>query len=161
VSLSIRPASRTDCAQIVDFLHGLAAAQGFPERVVATPAQIETLLFASHAALHGEIVEVDGTPAGLIIWHPFASTMRGKLGLYIEDLYVDPAFRGRGLGRAMMVHLARTCQANGFFAMEWSVHAGNAAADRFYAGLGAEPETEWVSRRLSGPALNQLATVTP
>jgi diamine N-acetyltransferase len=161
VTVAFRAALPDDAALLTGFIQGMAAAQGFPDRATTNPEKTAWLLFEARAALTCEIVEDQGTPVGFLVWQPFASTFRGKLGMYLEDVYVDPAFRGRGIGRAIMRHLAQVCRARDFFAMEWSVLDSNAGARRFYAELGAEPDGEWRTLRLSGAALDVLALDAP
>jgi diamine N-acetyltransferase len=159
--LAIRRADARDAVLVCGLLRELGEAQGIAERVTVTPRALTDLLFPPHSPFTCEIVEVDGKPAGFMVWQTFASTMRGKAGLYLEDLYVMPAHRGQGLGRKLMAHLARTCVMQGLYAMQWSVHADNHRAWLFYERLGAEPDTEWRMLALDGAALARLATEAP
>jgi GNAT superfamily N-acetyltransferase len=103
------------------------------------------------------MAEVDGEPAGFALYFVNFSTFLGLPGLYLEDLFVRPAFRGLGLGRALMVHLARLAVSRGYGRFEWSVLDWNAPAIGFYRTLGAVGQDEWTVQRLTGAALHALA----
>ena len=105
-------------------------------------------------ACHTELVLVDGAAVGIAAWFWIYKSFGAARGLYVEDLYVRPAFRGRGLGRALLAHLAGKAQ-GGF--MEWQVLNWNAPSIEFYKSLGAEPRDSWTSYRLMGDALKRLA----
>jgi diamine N-acetyltransferase len=103
-----------------------------------------------------EIAEWDGEPAGIALWFPNFSSFRGRHGLYLEDLFVRPAFRRRGIGRALLRHLARRCVTEGWTRFEWAVLDWNAPSIAFYKSLGAELLDEWTVCRLGGDALARL-----
>jgi GNAT superfamily N-acetyltransferase len=159
--LAFRAAAPEDAGLITRFIQGMAAAQGFAERATTDARRTAWLVFEAQAALTCEIVERDGVPVGFLVWQPFASTFRGKLGMYLEDIYVEPACRGQGIGRAIMAHLARICRARGFYALQWSVLGTNDRAQRFYASLGATADAEWQTLSLDGLALEALAGPAP
>jgi GNAT superfamily N-acetyltransferase len=106
------------------------------------------------------IAEIGGVPAGFAMWFYTFSTFTGRPGLYVEDVFVEPEHRGRGIGRAVFAELARRAVAEGCSRMEWAVLNWNEPAIRFYRGIGALPMTEWTVQRLAGPALAALAGQT-
>ena len=113
--------------------------------------------FGPAPALFGHIAEVAGSVVGCALWFLNFSTWRGVHGLYLEDLYVQPAHRGAGLGRALLARLAAVCAERGLARLEWSVLDWNAPSIEFYDSLGASAKTEWTVRRLDGEALERLA----
>jgi ribosomal protein S18 acetylase RimI-like enzyme len=155
--LTVRAATADDCDLILGYIRALAADHGEEDRVTADRDSLRTLLFGPHSTFTTEIALWNRVPCGLMIWSPFASTMRGRAGIHLEDLYVEPRFRGRGIGRDLMVHLARTCTERGYFAIEWSVHPDNERGAAFYQRLGAEPFDDFLPWRLSEKAMRWLA----
>jgi GNAT superfamily N-acetyltransferase len=119
---------------------------------------LDAALFGSAPACHAAIAELDGTPVGFALWFFNFSTWEGRRGLYLEDLYVDPAARGHGAGLALIRHCARIAVAEGCGRFEWSVLDWNEPAIRFYRALGARPLDEWTIQRLDGEALSALAS---
>jgi predicted acetyltransferase len=117
-------------------------------------------LFGDTPAAEVVIAEVDGQPAGFALFFHNFSTFLGKRGLYLEDLYVKPEYRGLGLGRRLMVHLAGLAIARDCGRFEWSVLDWNAPAIAFYRELGAQPMDQWTVQRVSGDALHALAART-
>lgn len=154
----IRPATPADSALILRFIRELAVYEKLENEVVATTGQIEQALFG--ATPHAEVVigEENGEPVGFALFFQTFSTFRGRPGLYLEDLYVTPASRGRGYGRALLTHLARIAVARGNARFEWSVLDWNEPAIGFYKSLGAVPMDEWTVYRLSGDALVALGS---
>ena len=104
-----------------------------------------------------EIAEWDGEPAGFAVWFVNFSTFSGRSGIYLEDLFVRPALRGKGIGKALLVHLAQECVANGWSRLQWSVLDWNTPSIEFYKSLGADLMDEWTVCRVGGPALTALA----
>ena len=155
--LRLRHAERTDAALVLDFVKRLAEYEKLSHQVVASVADIESALFGERPFAEVVIAELDGAPAGFILWFPNYSTFLGKPGIYIEDLFVLPELRGRGLGKRLLAYVARVAHERGWGRVEWSVLDWNAPALRFYESIGAEAKTEWVLQRLTGPALAALA----
>jgi GNAT superfamily N-acetyltransferase len=154
---TIRPASPADVPLILALVRELAEYEREPDAVEATEAMLADALFGARPAAEAVVAEADGRPAGFALWFHNFSTWTGRRGLYLEDLYVRPAFRGRGVGRALLAHLAGVAVARGCARFEWSVLDWNAPAVGFYRALGAEPMDGWTVMRLRGPALEALA----
>ena len=156
-TITLRPAEPADSAQLLAFIQGLADYEREPDAVEATEEHLRRTLFAGEPKVFGIIAELDGAPAGFAIYFYNYSTWLGRHGLYLEDLYVDPALRGRGVGLALLRHLARTAVAEGCGRFEWMVLDWNEPAIDFYRAAGAVPMDEWTVYRLSGAALEQFA----
>jgi GNAT superfamily N-acetyltransferase len=107
--------------------------------------------------VHAHVAEVDGEIAAGALWFYNFSTWDGVAGIYVEDLYVRPKFRRRGLARALLSALARECLANGYTRLSWAVLDWNVDAIEFYEGIGGRPQSEWITYRVSGSALSELA----
>ena len=155
--ITLRPAQPTDSAQILAFIQGLAEYEREPAAVEATEAHLMRTLFADNPRVFGVMAELDGTPAGFAVYFYNYSTWLGRHGLYLEDLYVDPALRGRGVGLALLRHLARIAVAEGCGRFEWMVLDWNEPAIEFYRAAGAVPMDEWTVYRLGGKALADFA----
>ena len=155
--LSIRPASADDVPLIRQLIAELAEYEKLAHAVVATEADLRAQLFGAHPAAEVLIGEVDGEPAGFALFFHTFSTFLGKRGLYLEDLFVRPAFRGAGLGRHLMAALARIALQRDCGRFEWSVLDWNQPAIAFYRRLGATGMDEWTVQRLEGAALHALA----
>ena len=158
MGLVIRPAVPGDSALVFSLIRELADYEKLADKVDATEAMIEEALFAPGATQRCDIAEWDGEVAGQALWFTNFSTFRGRNGLYLEDLYVRPAFRGRGIGRALLARLARECQTCGWPRMEWVVLDWNQPAIDFYRSLGANLAEDWRLCRLDGEALARLAS---
>ncbi|MBD9480409.1 GNAT family N-acetyltransferase [Pseudoxanthomonas sp. PXM02] len=156
-AITLRAATRADIPQILDFIRGLAEYEKLAHEAVATPAQLETHLFGEHPSAEVVIAEADGVPAGFALFFRSFSTFLGKPGLYLEDLFVLPDYRGLGLGKRLMVHLAQLAVSRGYGRFEWSVLDWNEPAIRLYRSLGAIGLDEWTVQRVSGDALQALA----
>ena len=155
--LRIRPAAPADRELIFAFIRELADYEKLADQVKATSADIEHALFASNPRVFCDIAEWDRAPAGFALWFYNFSTFRGRHGIFLEDLFVRPAFRGKGLGKALLVHLAARAVAEGCSRVDWSVLDWNAPSIAFYKSLGAEAQEEWTGYRLTGAALERLA----
>jgi GNAT superfamily N-acetyltransferase len=155
VTLTLRDATVDDAGLIAGFVYALAEYERLADQAVARDADFAKGLAAGHfAAL---IAELDGTPVGFALWYYTYSTFVGRQGLYLEDLFVLPAQRGAGIGRAIFRDLARRAVQGGYTRIEWSVLDWNTPALNFYQGLGARPMDEWTVQRLDGAALAELA----
>jgi GNAT superfamily N-acetyltransferase len=157
VSLTVRRARPEDAALIHGFVRELAIYERLEQALEATPDDLARLLFEAPAAAFSEIVELDGEPVGFSLSFYSVSTFTGRKGIWLEDLYVREAARGKGAGLALLKSLARRCVAEGCRRLEWSVLDWNAPSIAFYDALGAEAMDEWTNRRLTGEALAKLA----
>jgi GNAT superfamily N-acetyltransferase len=155
--LNIRHATREDAALILRFITELAIYERAEHEVKTDVAGIETSLFAENASACALICESDGQPIGYAVYFFNYSTWLGRNGLYLEDLYVTPEARGTGAGKALLKYLARLAVSRGCGRFEWSVLDWNEPAIRFYESLGARPQDEWTTYRLTGDALQALA----
>jgi GNAT superfamily N-acetyltransferase len=158
VTLVIRPAVRGDCDLIFAFVRELAEYEKLLDKVDATAADIERDLFGASARVFCDIAEAEGKPAGFALWFYNYSTFRGRHGIYLEDLFVRPAFRGRGLGKALLANLAKRAVAEKCSRVEWSVLDWNEPSIAFYKSLGATAMDEWTIFRLTDAALRNLAS---
>ena len=154
---SIRPATAADIADIHRLIVELAIYEKEPDAVKATHADLQRALFGDRPVAECLLAEAAGTAVGMALFFTNFSTWTGKPGLYLEDLFVMPSARGAGLGKALLVELARTALARGYARFEWSVLDWNAPAIGFYRALGAKPMDEWTVMRVDGDALTALA----
>ena len=157
MSLTIRPARPSEAGLIFDFVCELADYEKLRHEVEASVADIERDVFGPNPRVFCDIAEWDGAPAGFALWFYNYSTFRGRHGIYLEDLYVRPAYRGQGIARALMRRLARRCVEEGLGRFEWWVLNWNEPAIRFYRSIGAVPMDEWTVQRVTGEALAKLA----
>ncbi len=157
MSLSIRAARPADSALIFALVRELADYEKLTAEIDATEEQIAAAMFADAPRLYCDIAEWNGKPAGFSVWFLNFSTFRGRHGLYIEDIFVRPAYRGRGIGKALMARLARRCVEQGYARCEWAVLDWNAPSIAFYQSIGAQVLDQWKICRLSGEALNTFA----
>ena len=155
--ITLRPAAAADIPHILAFIRELAEYEKLAHEAVADEATLATQLFGEHPAAEVVIAEVDGQPAGFALFFHNFSTFLGQRGLYLEDLFVRPQYRGLGLGKRLMVHLARLALERDCGRFEWSVLDWNEPAIRFYRSLGATGLDEWTVQRVSGEALQRLA----
>ncbi len=150
-AFTIRRATPGDEGIIVAMLHELAAFERLEAGFTLTPIKAAALLFGPEPAAVCELAFRDGEAAGIALWFRTLRSFRAEPGVFIEDLYVRPAFRGQGLGRQLLGHLARqTCR------LEWRVLDWNEKALGFYRGLGARPLADWLTYELDGAALERL-----
>ena len=157
----IRAATAGDVPLILGFIRELAAYERLAHEVIATEEGLRDTLFGPRPYAEVIIAEAGGEPAGFALFFHNYSTFLGRPGLYLEDLYVRPAARGRGIGRALLAHLARLAAERGCGRLEWWVLDWNADAIRFYRSLGAQPMADWTVFRVSGEALERLAHGDP
>lgn len=156
-SLTIRPARPDEAGIVLAFVRELAEYEKLAHECVATEAMIHDALFGVKPRVSCDLAEWNGEAAGFALWYLTFSTFSGKSGLYLEDLFVRPALRGKGIGKALMIHLAKTCVANGWGHFQWSVLDWNTPSIDFYKSLGAKMLDEWTAVRVSGDALVKLA----
>jgi GNAT superfamily N-acetyltransferase len=155
--LAIRLATAVDVPAILGFIRALARYEKLEHEVVASEAALHATLFGDRPAAEVLLAEFAGTPVGFALFFPSYSTFLAKPGLYLEDLFVDPAARGIGIGIALMSALARITVARNYGRFEWSVLDWNQPALDFYRRLGAVPMSEWTVQRLTGAPLAALA----
>ena len=157
MSLMIRRARPDEAGLVFSLVRELADYEKLLHEVHASEADIAEALFGANPRLTCDIAEWNGEPAGFAVWFVNFSTFAGRHGIYLEDLFVRPALRGKGIGKALLVHLAKQCLANGWSRLQWAVLDWNAPSIAFYKSLGAELMDEWTICRVSGPALSALA----
>lgn len=160
MSCSIRSAQREDIPTILACIRALADYEKLTAECVATEEQLARTLFpadGSAAAAHCVLADAAGANAGFALYFFNYSTFLARPGLYLEDLFVRPEFRGRGIGKALLLHLAKLANARGCGRMEWSVLDWNQPAIDFYESLGARRMKEWQICRLTGDALTRYA----
>ena len=155
--ISVRRAVPSDAAMIFGFILALAEYERLIHEVEATATDVEASLFGPDPRLFCEIAELNGGPVGFAIWFYNYSTFQGRHGICLEDLFVVPQARGAGAGKALLKSLAQRCQSEGLGRLEWAVLDWNASSIAFYDSLGASAKTDWITRRLSGVALDELA----
>jgi GNAT superfamily N-acetyltransferase len=155
--VSVRAASDEDLPLILSFIKELAEYEHLSHEVVATEEALRHWLFGGSPVAEVLIGEDREGPAGFALFFHSFSTFLGRPGIYLEDLYVRPEFRGRGIGRALLVDLAKLAKERGCGRLEWSVLDWNEPAIGFYKGIGASPVGGWTVYRVSGEALEELA----
>ena len=155
--VTFRAAVREDCDLILRFIRALAEYEQLADEVTATEALLDEWLFDKHGA---EVIFAlaDGREVGFALFFPNFSTFLGRSGLYLEDLFVLPEYRGRGIGKALLRELARIAVERGYGRFEWWCLDWNTPSIEFYRALGAQPMTDWTVYRLSGDALTGLAS---
>jgi GNAT superfamily N-acetyltransferase len=157
MSLLIRRARPDETGQIYSLICELAEYEKLSHEVEATEAMIADALFGDHPRLFCDIAEWSGEVAGFAVWFINFSTFSGRPGIYLEDLFVRPGLRGKGIGKALLSHLAKECVTNNWSRLQWSVLDWNAPSIAFYKSLGAVMLDEWTICKVAGPALKQLA----
>lgn len=153
----VRSAAPSDVALVYQLIAELADYEKLGHEVRASERGIAEILFAPTPRAFCDIVEVDGAPQGFALWFYNVSTFEGRCGIYLEDLYVREAARGRGAGKALLKRLAQRCRDENLVRLEWAVLDWNTPAIAFYDVLGAMAKSEWILRRLDGEALARLA----
>ena len=159
--IAIRHARSDDTPTILAFIRDLAEYEKLPHEVVADEPGLRATLFGVKPAAEVLIAELDGEAVGFALFFQSYSTFLAKPGLYLEDLFVRPVARGRGVGKALMAACARIAVSRHYGRFEWSVLDWNEPALRFYASLGAKPLAEWTVQRLTGEPLAALARLAP
>jgi GNAT superfamily N-acetyltransferase len=155
--LSITSASEQDVPRILTFIRALAEYERLADAVVATEEGLRRSLFGPRPYAECVIARLNGEPAGFALFFHNFSTFLAQPGIYLEDLFVNPEFRGRGVGRALLRHLARLTRERNCGRLEWSVLDWNESAIGFYKSIGATPLDDWTIFRLRGEALTRLA----
>lgn len=153
----IRPIEPSDVPSVVGLVHELAEYERAADKCTLTQDQLHSVLFGDRPALFAHVAVLSGEVVGCALWFLNFSTWRGTHGIYLEDLYVKPAHRHQGLGRALLTQLARECNQRGYARLEWAVLDWNEPAIGFYTSLGAEAQEEWTVFRLSDAPLTSLA----
>ncbi|MCL1834996.1 MAG: GNAT family N-acetyltransferase [Oscillospiraceae bacterium] len=149
---TLRYAQREDCALLLRLIRELAEYERLGSEVVATEELLAMWLFEKHTA-EALIAEANGQEVGFALFFHNFSTFLGRAGIYLEDMYVVPQYRGRGIGTALIKELARITVSRGCGRLEWSCLDWNTPSIRFYESLGAKPMEDWTTYRLSGEAL--------
>jgi len=155
--VTIRRAEPQDVMLILALIRELAEYEKLSQEVVATAERLRESLFSDHPFAEVVIAELDGASVGFALFFHSYSTFLAQAGLFLEDIYVRPFARGRGIGRALLVHLARLAVERGCGRMEWSALDWNEPSITFYKYLGAKPMDDWTLFRLTGESLAQLA----
>ena len=154
----IRNATIDDVPLILYFIRELATYERLAHEVVADEALLRETLFGAHPSAEVVIAEDDGQPGAFALFVHNFSTFKGRPGLYLEDLFVKPEMRGRGIGKALLAHLASIAKERHCARFEWAVLNWNQSAIDFYRSLGARPVDDWVIFRMTGDALDALAS---
>jgi GNAT superfamily N-acetyltransferase len=157
--LTIRQATRDDASLILEFIRGLAEYERAPNSVIATEADLIRDGFGANPKYRCVIAEWDNRPAGFAFFFYNYSTWRGQPGLYLEDLFVLPEMRSKGIGKALLQHLAQIAVKENCYGIRWMVLEWNEPAIKFYEALGAETLGDWETMLLRGAALARLAGV--
>jgi GNAT superfamily N-acetyltransferase len=156
MTVTVRAAAPADADLIHSFVAELAEYEKLSHALVATPADLAAALFAPSPRAFCEIASLNGEPVGFALWFYNFSTFKGRFGIYLEDLYVRPAARGHGAGKALLVRLAQRCAAENLGRMDWSVLDWNTPSIDFYKSLGGRLTDDWTGCRLEGEALAAL-----
>ena len=154
--VAIRPATPDDAALVVGFIRSLAEFERLADRVTARETDIARDLFSPSPRVFCEIAELDGASAGFALWFYTYSTFQGRHGIWLEDIFVEERFRGRGIGKSLLAHLAARCRRENLGRLAWWVLDWNEKAIGFYESLGAKRMLDWQVCRLEGDALESL-----
>ncbi|MGA3343889.1 MAG: GNAT family N-acetyltransferase [Terracidiphilus sp.] len=159
MAITIRPATPGDIPEILAFIRALAAYEREPEAVTATEADLLRDGFGPHPFFSCQIARHEGRPAGFALYFFSYSTWLGRPGLYLEDIFVEPEFRGLGIGKALLERVAAIAVEKGCPRLQWEVLDWNTPAIEFYRSMGAEFLDEWRNVRVTGEALRRLAGI--
>lgn len=157
-NILIRPVRRGDEAELTAMIHELAEFENASAECTVNESQLGEALFGPEPVVRGHLVEVDGQAAAAALWFRNFSTWDGVAGIYLEDLFVRPQFRRRGLARKLLATLARECVERGYSRLSWAVLDWNVNAIALYDGVGGKQQSEWITYRVSGPDLSELAS---
>ncbi|MDT7544752.1 MAG: hypothetical protein QOE99_862 [Actinomycetota bacterium] len=152
----IRQAGPADVPVLLELVHELAVYEKEPDAVEGTEQMLADALFGAMPVASCHVAEIDGEVVGFALWYVTFSTWKGRPGLWLEDLFVRPAARGSGLGKALLQALAQVCVERDYARFEWWVLDWNVDAQGFYRSLGAQPQDVWTTGRVDGDALTQL-----
>jgi GNAT superfamily N-acetyltransferase len=155
--ISIRPATLDDLELIYRFIQALAEYEKLSHEMVATKEDLALTLFGDKPAAEVRIARIDGTPVGFALFFTSYSTFLGKPGIHLEDLFVLPECRGKGVGKALLSHLAELVIERGYGRLEWAVLDWNEPSIQFYRSIGAQPMDDWTTYRVVDEALRELA----
>jgi len=155
--MEIREATEADIPLILQFIRDLAVYEKLEHKVIATEASLRQTLFGNPRFAEVVFASVDGVEAGFALFFHNYSTFLGQPGIYLEDLFVKPELRGRGIGKGLLAHLARLAKERGCGRVEWAVLDWNTPSIQFYRSIGAVPLSDWEIFRLTGDALDALA----
>ena len=156
-TVTIRPAAAHELPLVLEFIRELAVYERLEHEMSATTADLAASLFGPRPYAEVVFACLDGTPVGFALFFHNFSTFIGKPGIYLEDLFVRPQARGRGIGRCLLAWLARTTLERGCARLDWAVLDWNAPSIAFYRSVGAVAQDEWTIMRVSGAALEDLA----
>ena len=156
-SISIRPASPDDVPLVLEFIRELAIYEHLEHEMQATTADLAAALFGAHPCAEVVFACLDGVPVGYALFFQTFSSFIGKPGIWLEDLFIRPQVRGRGIGRRLLAWLARTTLERGCARLDWAVLDWNAPSIAFYQGIGAVAQDDWITMRVSGADLARLA----
>ena len=154
--MKIRPARKEEVGIVLQLIHDLAHYEKAPNEVEATEKELLATIFIDNPKVFCDVIDVDGEIVGMAIWFLNYSTWQGKHGIYLEDLFIKPEYRGHGYGKALLKHLAKICDEKGYGRFQWWVLDWNSPAIEFYRSLGAVAMDEWTVYRVSGNALKEL-----
>ncbi len=157
LDLRIAPAAESDVSLILKFIRDLAEYEKLSHQVVATEEHIREHVFGPNPVAEVLLAYWQGVPVGIALYFRNFSTFLGQAGIYLEDLFVEPAYRGKGIGKALLIRLAEIAVERGYGRLEWSVLDWNTPSIEFYRSLGALPMDEWTRYRLTGEPLTRLA----
>lgn len=161
MTLALRPAEPGDAGLVLAFIRALADYEKLAHEVEATEASLDAALFGPTPRVFAEIAEWDGEPVGFALWFYNFSTFLGRHGIWLEDLYVEPQHRGRGIGKALLARLARRCLDEELGRLEWWVLDWNTPAIEVYKAQGARMMDDWTVCRTTGDDLVRLAGAAP
>lgn len=153
---TLRDATEADIADVMRLVRGLAEYEKLAAHFVATEDDYRRELFSPGAIGRAALAFVDGGAVGVGLWFYMLSTFAGRKRLFVEDVFVDPAHRGTGIGLGLFRHMAKAAMAEGCIGMEWRVLNWNQPAIDFYRRIGAKPVTDWTTQQLQGDALTAL-----
>ena len=156
-NIQIRKATIEDSSLIVQFVKELAVFERAASEATVTVEDIKKSIFSAESNIHALVCSINEEPVGFAVYFYNYSTWLGKNGLYLEDLYVSPKYRGKGAGKMLLKHLAKIAVSKDCGRFEWSVLDWNEPAMKFYGSFGAKPQSEWVVYRLEGEALKDFA----
>ncbi len=160
-ALRIAAATEADVPVLLAFIRKLAEYEKLTDQVTATEEHVRAAMFGPGRVAEALLAYLDGEPVAFAVFFHNFSTFLGRPGIYLEDLFVDPPYRGKGIGKALLIELARLARARNCGRLEWAVLDWNDSAIEFYRSLGAVPMDDWTIFRLTGDALARLADQEP